>query len=94
MDKAGDVIFCDNKAKNTGIAVAMTRLFNAVSVQKNKPEWLSYFMTMPKVLGLERSNSRLAKSENKGVPIHRDDCFYDERNAEVGLSRQTRIKTL
>lgn len=49
LDKTGDVILCDNKAKNAGIATAMTRLFNAVSVQKNKPEWLSYFVAMPKV---------------------------------------------
>ena len=48
MDKTGDVILFDNTAKNAGIAVAMTRLFNAVSVQKNKPEWSSYFVTMPK----------------------------------------------
>ncbi len=48
LDKAGDIILCNNKAKNAGIAVAMTRFFNAVSVQKNKPEWSSYFVTMPK----------------------------------------------
>ncbi len=36
LDKAGDVILCDNKTKN------------AVSVQKNKPEWSCYFVTMPK----------------------------------------------
>lgn len=47
LDKTGDVILCDNKAKNAGIAIAMTMLFNAVSVQKNKPEWSSYFVTMP-----------------------------------------------
>ncbi|MCD4736436.1 MAG: hypothetical protein K8R53_10355, partial [Bacteroidales bacterium] len=49
LDKAGDVILCNNKAKNVGIAEAMTRLFNAVSVQKNKSEWSSYFVTMPKI---------------------------------------------
>ena len=38
LGKAGDVIFCNNKAKNVGIASAMARLFNAVSVQNNKPE--------------------------------------------------------
>ena len=48
LGKAGDVILCDNKAKNAGIAIAMTRLFNAISVQKNKTEWSSYFVTMPK----------------------------------------------
>jgi len=47
LDKTGDVVLCDNKAKYTGIALAMARLFNAVSVQKNKLEWLSYFVTMP-----------------------------------------------
>ncbi|MCF6332256.1 MAG: hypothetical protein L3J11_03150 [Draconibacterium sp.] len=48
MDKAGDVILCDNKAKNVVIAKAIARIFNAVSVQKNKPEWSCYFVTMPK----------------------------------------------
>jgi len=48
LNKAGDVILCGNKAKNVDIAVAMARLFNEVSVQKNKPEWSSYFVTMPK----------------------------------------------
>jgi len=38
LDTAGDVIFYDNKAKNTGIAIATARLFNTVSVKKNKPE--------------------------------------------------------
>ncbi|MCF6332672.1 MAG: hypothetical protein L3J11_05250 [Draconibacterium sp.] len=47
LDKAGDVILCDNKAKNAVIAIAIARLFNAVSVQKNKPEWSCYFVTMP-----------------------------------------------
>jgi len=47
LDKAGDVILCGNKAKKVDIAVAMVRLFNEVSVQENKPEWLSYFVTMP-----------------------------------------------
>ncbi|MCF6332794.1 MAG: hypothetical protein L3J11_05870 [Draconibacterium sp.] len=49
MDKAGDVILCDNKAKNVVIAKAIARIFNAVSVQKNKPEWSCYFVTMPKL---------------------------------------------
>ena len=48
LDKAGDIILCGNKAKNVDIAVAMARLFNEVSVQKNKPEWSNYFVTMPK----------------------------------------------
>ncbi|MCF6332408.1 MAG: hypothetical protein L3J11_03910 [Draconibacterium sp.] len=50
MDKAGDVILYDNKAKNVVIAKAIARIFNAVSVQKNKPEWSCYFVTMPKVI--------------------------------------------
>ena len=48
LNKTGDVILCGNKAKNTGIAAATARLFNAVSVQKNKPGRSSYFVTMPK----------------------------------------------
>jgi len=47
LDRAGEVILCDNKAKNTGIAKATARLFNAVSVQKNKSEWSSYFVSKP-----------------------------------------------
>ena len=50
LDKADEVILRNNNAKNIGIALAMARLFNAVSVQKNKPEWSSYFATMPKYL--------------------------------------------
>jgi len=38
LDTTGDVIFYDNKAKNVGIAIATVRLFNTVSVKKNKPE--------------------------------------------------------
>jgi hypothetical protein len=48
LGRAGEVILCANKAKNTGIAKATARLFNAVSVQKNKSEWLSCFVTKPK----------------------------------------------
>ncbi|MCF6333554.1 MAG: hypothetical protein L3J11_09750, partial [Draconibacterium sp.] len=47
--KAGDVILSDNKAKNAVIAIAIARLFNEVSVQKNKPEWSCCFVTMPKL---------------------------------------------
>jgi hypothetical protein len=47
LGRAGEVILCANKAKNTGIAKATARLFNAVSVQKNKSEWLSCFVTKP-----------------------------------------------
>lgn len=53
LDKTGDVVLCDNKAKNTGIAIAMARLFNAVSAQKNKLGWSSYFVTMPKQRWIE-----------------------------------------
>jgi len=38
----------NNKAKNADIAVAMTSIFKAVSMQKNKPEWSSYLRTMPR----------------------------------------------
>ena len=38
LTKASEVILYNNKAKNAGIAVAMSRIFNAVSVQKNKSE--------------------------------------------------------
>ena len=48
LDKADEVILCNSKTKNVDIAIAMARLFNAVSVQKNKSEWSSYFVTMPK----------------------------------------------
>ncbi len=48
LTKASEIILCDNKAKNTGIAIAMASIFNEVSVQKNKLEWSSYFLTMPK----------------------------------------------
>jgi len=30
LDTTGDVIFYDNKAKNTGIAIAAARLFNSI----------------------------------------------------------------
>ncbi len=36
--RIGDVILCSNKAKNVAIALAKTRLFNEVSVQKNKTD--------------------------------------------------------
>ncbi len=48
LTKADDVILCGNKAKNVDIAVAMARLFNVVSVQKNKSERSGYFVTTPK----------------------------------------------
>ena len=48
LTKASEVILCDNEAKNTGIAIAMTSIFNEVNVQKNMLKWLSYFLTTPK----------------------------------------------
>ncbi len=43
MDKAGDVILCDNKAKNAVIASAIARLYNAVSVQKKQARMVMLF---------------------------------------------------
>jgi len=66
LTKASAVILCDNKAKNTGIAIAMASIFNEVNVQKNKLEWSSYFLTMPKnpaVISTARRNP-LSKSYN------------------------------
>ena len=48
LAKAGEFILCNNKAKNADIAMATSSIFNAVSAQKNKPEWSGYFSTMPK----------------------------------------------
>ncbi|MCF6332215.1 MAG: hypothetical protein L3J11_02945 [Draconibacterium sp.] len=48
MTGIDEVILCGNQAKNVAIAIAIARLFNAVSVQKNKPEWSYYFVTIPK----------------------------------------------
>lgn len=48
LAKVCDAIMCTNKAKNADTAVAMARIFNTAGVQKNKPEWLSYFVTIPK----------------------------------------------
>jgi hypothetical protein len=38
---------CDNKAENVAIALAITRLFNEASVQKNESKRLGYFITIP-----------------------------------------------
>jgi len=46
--RIGDVILCSDKAKNTVIAIVKTRLFNEVSVQKNKTKCIGYFVTSPK----------------------------------------------
>ncbi len=48
MTGIDEVILCDNKAKNVGVALATPRLFNAVSVQKNESKQLGYFFTIPK----------------------------------------------
>ena len=48
MTGTDEVILCANKAKNVAIAMATTRLFNEVSVQKNQSERLGYFITIPK----------------------------------------------
>jgi hypothetical protein len=47
LTKAGEVILCNSKAKNAGIAEATARLFNEVIARKNKPEWASYLVTNP-----------------------------------------------
>ncbi len=46
--RVGEVILCNNKAKNIVIAVAKARLFNEVGVQKNESERASYSITIPK----------------------------------------------
>ena len=48
MTGTDEGILCTNKAKNVAIAIATTRLFNEVSVQKNQSERLGYFITIPK----------------------------------------------
>ena len=49
MTGIDEVILCDNKAKNAGIAIDTVRLFNEVSVQKNESKRLGYFFTIPKL---------------------------------------------
>jgi len=48
LTKAGEVILCNNKAKNADIALATARLFNEVSAQNNESERASYSITIPK----------------------------------------------
>jgi hypothetical protein len=48
MTGIDEVILCDNKAKNAGIAIATTRLFNKVRVQKNESKRAGYFIAIPK----------------------------------------------
>jgi len=50
MTGIDEVILCDNKAKNAGIAIATAKLFNKVSVQKNESKRAGYFITIPKAL--------------------------------------------
>ena len=57
MTGIDEVILCDNKAKNAGIAVVTARLFNEVNVQKNESKQLDYFFTIPKG-GYDRSHKR------------------------------------
>ena len=47
MTRIDEVILCDNKAKNVGVAIDMVRLLNEDSVQKNKSKWTGYFITIP-----------------------------------------------
>ena len=46
MTGIDEVIMCDNKAKNAGIATQTVRLFNEVSVQKNESKRLGYLFTI------------------------------------------------
>ncbi len=46
MTGIDEVILCDNKAKNAGIAIDTVRLFNEVSMQKNESKWAGYFVTI------------------------------------------------
>ncbi len=48
MTGIDEVILCDNKTKNAGIAIDTVRLFNEVSVQKNESKQLGYLFTIPK----------------------------------------------
>jgi len=59
LTKTSEVILCDNKAKNTGIAIATASIFNEVCVQKSKLEWASYFIAMPKFLNFAKVNGVL-----------------------------------
>ncbi len=47
LNKAGDVILCDNKPKN--VAIATARLFNEVSVQKNELKRLGFMMCVSQI---------------------------------------------
>ena len=47
MTGTDEVISYANKAKNEAIAMATTRIFNEVNVQKNQSERFDYFITIP-----------------------------------------------
>ena len=44
MTGIDEVIMCDNKTKNAGVAKATAKLFNKVNVQKNESKRLGYFL--------------------------------------------------
>ena len=48
MTGIDEVILCDNKTKNAGIAAVTARFFDEVNVQMNESKQLGYFFTMPK----------------------------------------------
>ena len=48
LTETDEDIFSDNKAKNTGIAIATARLFNELSGEKNESEQTSYCVSTPK----------------------------------------------
>ena len=56
MTGIDEVILCGNKAKNVGIAIATARLFNEISIQKNKSKLLGYSFTTPKFPNSEKIN--------------------------------------
>ena len=47
MTGIDEVILCDNKEKNAGIAIDTVRLFNKVSVQENESKRAGYFFIIP-----------------------------------------------
>ena len=57
MTGIDEVILCDNKAENVGIAIDTARLFNEVSVQKNESKRVSYFIAIP--MGTKITNDKL-----------------------------------
>ena len=55
MTGIDEVILCGNKTKNAGIVIDTVRLFNVVSVQKNKSKQLGYLFTIPKPKQIDKS---------------------------------------